>query len=524
MERLAPATKYELRIAALYVGGNKNFSQRVHFISPSDNESRRFRENSYRPIHRYPDEPPGPYKIRGEEVTIVVLVLICWMATVVIFINKWGKIRMLEPYQPAYREAPLFHHSSIHGPPTKGMSFCGGVVANAPGVVGVSVGGPGGLSTGPGGSLTTSGPIFFTTTGQGGLPSRTSSQVGQERSGVNYDLGKIGKQTSTGGYSGLRSHHHPMSLFASKAHAIAKASSVLQQSNWRYRAGAAGHHRIPSLVSSGHDITQSLYRQLDSRSSRMCSMEAEDRNKHNQYKIVRMGSSTTSGQSMEQQQLDLSQNRQRRLLFINKKEKELSNASDDIYVKQTHHQSRLLSPHSSISTPSMPPTRTNSDEKYDNNIKVQQQLHHILIEPPSPQRVVGSSRGYQSGPDCLSHSRYSQQQQYDQTLLLDTNDTYLNDRVGTSRPRLSSVFVTSPYARAHRDSFAMLRAISQKKSKSAEDVACLSSLVLKIWNKDRNPLLQTANVSKDNDNDDVSCVSTKAKRRRPRSSLTVAHL
>nr|XP_037276248.1 uncharacterized protein LOC119169238 [Rhipicephalus microplus] len=42
--------------------------------------------------------------VRDEEIVIVVLVLSVWLAVILLFFNKWGKIRMLEPYQPQYHE------------------------------------------------------------------------------------------------------------------------------------------------------------------------------------------------------------------------------------------------------------------------------------------------------------------------------------------------------------------------------------------------------------------------------------
>ncbi len=35
----------------------------------------------------------------------MILVLILWVAAVALFFNRWGKIRMLEPYQPKFQQA-----------------------------------------------------------------------------------------------------------------------------------------------------------------------------------------------------------------------------------------------------------------------------------------------------------------------------------------------------------------------------------------------------------------------------------
>lgn len=109
---------------AIYLNGRfRRHSDRVTFISPTDNESRRFKENTYRPIHRYPDVEQkaikyGLAQVRSEELTIVAIAIVFWIATICLFFNKWGKIRMLEPYQPAYREIPASGLGA--GPPGTG--------------------------------------------------------------------------------------------------------------------------------------------------------------------------------------------------------------------------------------------------------------------------------------------------------------------------------------------------------------------------------------------------------------------
>lgn len=47
--------------------------------------------------------------VRAEEVLIVSLVLILWVGAIALFFNRWGKIRMLEPYQPKFQQQ---HRSS----------------------------------------------------------------------------------------------------------------------------------------------------------------------------------------------------------------------------------------------------------------------------------------------------------------------------------------------------------------------------------------------------------------------------
>lgn len=41
-------------------------------------------------------------KVQPEEVAIVAFILILWVCAIVLFVRRWGKIRMLEPAQPAY--------------------------------------------------------------------------------------------------------------------------------------------------------------------------------------------------------------------------------------------------------------------------------------------------------------------------------------------------------------------------------------------------------------------------------------
>ncbi|XP_037816803.1 uncharacterized protein LOC119607094 [Lucilia sericata] len=42
--------------------------------------------------------------VRTEEILIVGLVLMLWVGAIVLFFNRWGKIRMLEPYQPKFQQ------------------------------------------------------------------------------------------------------------------------------------------------------------------------------------------------------------------------------------------------------------------------------------------------------------------------------------------------------------------------------------------------------------------------------------
>lgn len=48
--------------------------------------------------------------IRTEEILIVSLVMMLWAGAIALFFNRWGKIRMLEPYQPKFQQ----NRSSCH--------------------------------------------------------------------------------------------------------------------------------------------------------------------------------------------------------------------------------------------------------------------------------------------------------------------------------------------------------------------------------------------------------------------------
>lgn len=73
-----------------------------------------------------------------EEVLIVLIVLLMWVGAIALFFHRWGKIRMLEPYQPKFQahrpSCPMVDLDgiSIHNKRmslSKGMSFntCGSI-------------------------------------------------------------------------------------------------------------------------------------------------------------------------------------------------------------------------------------------------------------------------------------------------------------------------------------------------------------------------------------------------------------
>lgn len=51
-----------------------------------------------------PTRGAGVPLVRAEEALIVLIVLILWGAAIALFFNRWGKIRMLEPYQPKFQQ------------------------------------------------------------------------------------------------------------------------------------------------------------------------------------------------------------------------------------------------------------------------------------------------------------------------------------------------------------------------------------------------------------------------------------
>ncbi|XP_022920237.1 uncharacterized protein [Onthophagus taurus] len=76
----------------------------------------------------YPVTEQPELIVRAEEVLLVVLVLMIWVAAIALFFNRWGQIRTLEPYQPKFQQShhrtscPLAPLSSPHITPQR-MSF-----------------------------------------------------------------------------------------------------------------------------------------------------------------------------------------------------------------------------------------------------------------------------------------------------------------------------------------------------------------------------------------------------------------
>lgn len=99
LRNLEPGTQYQVTVIA--VKGGKRYRSRptifltmgVPTTAPSNGEDP--------PISKNPQQN---IQVRGVEVGIVLLVLVVWIAAIALFFNRWGKIRMLLPYQPDYKE------------------------------------------------------------------------------------------------------------------------------------------------------------------------------------------------------------------------------------------------------------------------------------------------------------------------------------------------------------------------------------------------------------------------------------
>ncbi|XP_022838034.1 uncharacterized protein LOC111365072 isoform X3 [Spodoptera litura] len=104
-------TQYQVTVAALW-GGHKYRSRPIVFrtLEPprtSPQQDGGLVGATPRSSVSPPDPSPTFPTIRGVEIGIVVLVLIVWIGAIALFFNRWGKIRMLLPYQPDYKQEQL---------------------------------------------------------------------------------------------------------------------------------------------------------------------------------------------------------------------------------------------------------------------------------------------------------------------------------------------------------------------------------------------------------------------------------
>ncbi|KZC08108.1 Fibronectin type III domain-containing protein 5 [Dufourea novaeangliae] len=103
-------TQYQLAVTAVRAG-KKYKSRSIIFrtLEPPRTSPQQDAAVTGGPLPPPPpsSQQPQPYiQVRGVEVGIVVLVLIFWAGAIALFFNRWGKIRMLLPYQPDYK-APV---------------------------------------------------------------------------------------------------------------------------------------------------------------------------------------------------------------------------------------------------------------------------------------------------------------------------------------------------------------------------------------------------------------------------------
>ncbi|XP_076370592.1 fibronectin type III domain-containing protein 5b-like [Tachypleus tridentatus] len=105
LNHLLPGIPYHLHLTPISEIGSGNHSEVIHFISPKVQDVAKEKNQSLEKARATPE-------VREEEIVIVVLVLAVWVAVILVFFNKWGKIRMLEPYQPDYR-SPLYKSTRV---------------------------------------------------------------------------------------------------------------------------------------------------------------------------------------------------------------------------------------------------------------------------------------------------------------------------------------------------------------------------------------------------------------------------
>ncbi|XP_045473395.1 fibronectin type III domain-containing protein 5 isoform X1 [Harmonia axyridis] len=111
-------TQYQLTVAAVW-GGRKYRSRPIVFrtLEPpqsSPQQDSLASSTAGSPTSRevldpanLPEYTPNSSTVRGVEIGIVLLVLLVWVGAIALFFNRWGKIRMLLPYQPDYKHEQL---------------------------------------------------------------------------------------------------------------------------------------------------------------------------------------------------------------------------------------------------------------------------------------------------------------------------------------------------------------------------------------------------------------------------------
>ncbi|XP_055371684.1 uncharacterized protein LOC129605778 isoform X4 [Condylostylus longicornis] len=121
LDRLSPSTQYSIGVTAIWLG-KKYRSRQIVFRTLDSPKILPHQDSGMPPGHQmgiYHDDmitvgsnltnstvrelPP----IRGVEIGIVLIVLMVWAGAIALFFNRWGKIRMLLPYQPDYKHEQL---------------------------------------------------------------------------------------------------------------------------------------------------------------------------------------------------------------------------------------------------------------------------------------------------------------------------------------------------------------------------------------------------------------------------------
>ncbi|XP_055848583.1 uncharacterized protein LOC129913752 isoform X3 [Episyrphus balteatus] len=127
LDRLSPSTQYSIAVTAIRLGKKYRSRQIIFRTLDSPKTSHQQDFNGAMPPNKalnpaiFMDDiistsasnftnsttqrelPP----IRGVEIGIVLIVLMVWAGAIALFFNRWGKIRMLLPYQPDYKHEQL---------------------------------------------------------------------------------------------------------------------------------------------------------------------------------------------------------------------------------------------------------------------------------------------------------------------------------------------------------------------------------------------------------------------------------
>ncbi|XP_021917028.1 uncharacterized protein LOC110828533 isoform X3 [Zootermopsis nevadensis] len=118
LRNLEPSTQYQVTVVAVK-GGKRYRSRPTIFLTmeppePPNTSAQRHPDSIITGVpttipsnsEEIPSSknPQQNIEVRGVEVGIVLLVLVVWIAAIALFFNRWGKIRMLLPYQPDYKE------------------------------------------------------------------------------------------------------------------------------------------------------------------------------------------------------------------------------------------------------------------------------------------------------------------------------------------------------------------------------------------------------------------------------------